>query len=411
MVQRLVLLGIAVLFSLGDGEVPDKGTCLAPAIKAEKIAGEDLLPTGSIFVSGKEEATEGAEAAASAIWPSQLESCRDSPSDSSSSRHDLVLQALRSSEQSELREIQSRSKTRKYKGETPEEAKEEDTWQVFQEKVPWIPSTPSRTSTFQAETVPGVKDKEMPLPPQPLLPPPPPALNPVAEVMTTEEVKLLEHLRGLRDMKLQLSEDMQQKLQLLTDKEQQVASAKALSHGHLNRLNKAKNQAAAAAKKIKDLDAEWQAFMKRTTERVRQHALMFQDCRASLLETYNQRLQDLQMLKKEVTAATMSLVDQPQLEHDVEETPLVADHMEELNVTFLQGSIVEEMPIDLTEGPMEDVEGGEHMEEGRSERKSSPPALQPFRSAASPTTVAKSHLKSKPEKGIKDKDAKAKEDK
>ena len=104
-------------------------------------------------------------------------------------------------------------------------------------------------------------------------------------------------------------------------------------------------------------------------------------------------------------------MDQPQLEHDVEETPLVADHMEELNVTFLQGSIVEEMPIDLTEGPMEDVEGGEHMEEGRSERKSSPPALHPFRSAASPTTVAKSHLKSKPEKGVKDKDAKAKEDK
>ena len=190
-----------------------------------------------------------------------------------------------------------------------------------------------------------------------------------------------------------------------------MASAKALSHGHLNRLNKAKNQAAAAAKKIKDLDAEWQAFMKRTTERVRQHALMFQDCRASLLETYNQRLQDLQMLKKEVTAATMSLVDQPQLEQDVEEPPLVAEHMEELNVTFLQGSIMEEMPIDLTEGPMEDVEAGEHMEEGRSERKSSPPALQPFRSAASPTTVAKSHLKSKPEKGIKDKDAKAKEDK
>ena len=110
MVQRLVLLGIAVLFSLGDGEVPDKGTCLAPAIKAEKIAGEDLLPTGAIFVSGKEEATEGAEAAASAIWPSQLESCRDSPSDSSSSRHDLVLQALRSSEQSELREMPLLSK-------------------------------------------------------------------------------------------------------------------------------------------------------------------------------------------------------------------------------------------------------------------------------------------------------------
>ena len=110
MVQRLVLLGIAVLFSLGGGEVPDKGTCLAPAIKAEKIAGEDLFPTGAIFVSGKEEATEGAEVAAGAIWPSQLESCRDSPSDSSSSRHDLVLQALRSSEQSKLREMPLLSK-------------------------------------------------------------------------------------------------------------------------------------------------------------------------------------------------------------------------------------------------------------------------------------------------------------
>ena len=58
-----------------------------------------------------------------------------------------------------------------------------------------------------------------------------------------------------------------------------------------------------------------------------------------------------------------------------------------------------------------DTAMNENMGEGRSDRKASPLALQPFRSAASPTTVAKSHLKTKPEKGVKDKEAKAKEDK
>ena len=140
---------------------------------------------------------------------------------------------------------------------------------------------------------------------------------------------------------------------------------------------------------------------------------MFQNCRASLLETYNQRLQDLEMLKKEVTVATMSLVDQHQVDLAVEDPPMVGDQLDDLNMTFLEGSVVEDLPIDLTSCPMEESEEviPDAKEEGQRERKASPLALQPFRAAASPTTEAKSHLKAKPEKGTREKDAKAKEDK
>ena len=300
----------------------------------------------------------------------------------------------------------SRSKSQNYaKGRSSEKATQGDEWQVFQEKVPWIQSTPMRSTTYRIET-PMTKDgKELQLPPQPNLPPPPPVPKEVEEVsLSAEEQKLLEHLRGLSGMGMDLPTQMVQQLQGLEQKEQRVLSAKALSHGHLNRLNRLKQQVGSAAKRIKDLDSEWNAFMERTMTRVREHAALFQGCRSDLLEAYNQKLQELHSLKEEVSMASKSLIDQTEPEVQVEDMPLLSVRLAEMQSCLAEGN-QEQGPgeamdsIDLTDLPVEDEELMRDQEEAKdSDRKRESLALKPFRSAASPTGVAKTHLKGKTEK-------------
>ena len=85
-------------------------------------------------------------------------------------------------------------------------------------------------------------------------------------------------------------------------------SQKPLTHGHLNRLNKVKSQLTNAAKRIEELDQEWSSFVQKTMEKVKQHAAMYQSCRADLLEAYNTKLEELSMLKKEMTEASLSML-------------------------------------------------------------------------------------------------------
>jgi hypothetical protein len=166
-----------------------------------------------------------------------------------------------------------------------------------------------------------------------------------------------------------------------------------------------KNQVSGAAKRIKDLDAEWNAFMERTMARVKEHAALFQGCRSDLLEVYNQKLQELHALKEEVSVASRSLVNQPALDFSVEEMPALPSQMAEIQMCLQDGGAVSHAgeiiePVDLTEP---DRKEGEIRTEST--------ALKPFRSVASPTGVAKSHLKSKTDKHVREKESKHKEDK
>jgi hypothetical protein len=255
------------------------------------------------------------------------------------------------------------------------------------------------------------------LPPQPVLPPPPPLPKEVEEEsLSAEEQKLLEYLRGLSGMGMDLLQQMSQQLKELEQKEQRVLSAKALSHGHLNRLSRLKNQVSGAAKRIKDLDAEWNAFMERTMARVKEHAALFQGCRSDLLEVYNQKLQELHALKEEVSVASRSLVNQPALDFSVEEMPALPSQMAEIQMCLQDGGAVSHAgeiiePVDLTE-PMEEEELMEEQPDRKEgEIRTESTALKPFRSVASPTGVAKSHLKSKTDKHVREKESKHKEDK
>jgi predicted metal-dependent TIM-barrel fold hydrolase len=73
-------------------------------------------------------------------------------------------------------------------------------------------------------------------------------------------------------------------------------------------LNKVKSQLTNAATRIEELDQEWSSFVQKTMEKVKQHAAMYQSCRADLLEAYNTKLEELSMLKKEMTEASLSML-------------------------------------------------------------------------------------------------------
>ena len=290
------------------------------------------------------------------------------------------------------KKVRSRSKSRKKaKGVTSEE-KTDESWQVFPSRVPWIQSTPARMASSRLEVNSDVKEGDVQLPPQPILPPPPPVpLEMQEESLTADETKILEHLRGLQSAGVTLSESMEKQLQVLLQREHKTQAAKILTHGHINRLHKLKSQVSGSAKRIKELDAEWGAFVTRTLTKIKEHGVMYQSYRADMLEQYNQKLSELHAMKKEVSAASQSLVGQPNEEEPMLDAP-------DLDTSFemLQTALAESSAIDLTEEPMEEDEMIADPPESKGEEaKKESLAMKPFRSAASPTGVAKAHLKSK----------------
>jgi len=233
--------------------------------------------------------------------------------------------------------------------------------------------------------------REMELPPQPVLPPPPTGQENVS--LTESESKKLQSLRSLESMGMELTEEMMRQLEQLTAKEQMAASAKALTHGHLNRLHKLRNQVSASAKKVVDLDKEWTAFITNTLTKVKEHAQMYQSCRADLLEVHNQKIAELLVVKKEMSEASMSLLGQAQPAVEIPEMPDPAEGILALQEAMQEGGAVG--PIDLTEEMEED--GLEGFDQTGITPKIVSKALKPFKGATSPTKVANLHLKTKTE--------------
>ena len=202
----------------------------------------------------------------------------------------------------------SRSKSAKatsYRDAGHQEPTEENVdWNVFPLKAPWIPTTPSsRVQGKKGETTVGA-GSDVPSAQHVVQPA---QVSNTDMALTAEEEKILENLKGLQEAGLEFSMDMQQKLEILVAK-QAAGAKKPLTHGHLNRLNKVKSQLTNAAKRIEELDQEWSSFVQKTREKVKQHAAMYQSCRADLLEAYNSKLEELSMLKKEMTEASLSML-------------------------------------------------------------------------------------------------------
>ena len=224
----------------------------------------------------------------------------------------------------------SRSKSRSYVKENKEESESADQWQVFPQKAPWVTSTPSRSTSYRMDVMQESCEKEL-TPSFQTVPEQQPSLAETSDTpMTTEETKLLEHLRGLHGMGIDLTEGMALQLEKLQTKEAKQAAGKTLSHGHLNKLNKVRAQVKTAAKKVEDLDGEWNKFVQNIVQKIQQHALMYQTCRSDMLEVFNNRLAELQAIKKEVGLASRSLLEQSGEIVSVPEIPHVADQMQQM---------------------------------------------------------------------------------
>ena len=290
----------------------------------------------------------------------------------------------------------TRSKSRKDKA-AKSDKKEDKQASMKQEgsleligKVPWIPSTPSTRHVTRNSD--AQQEPELPaVPPQPVLPP-----APSRSEMTDEEGKLLAHLRGLIDMKVELPAELMAQYEMLSQKEKHQNSNKELSHSHINRLDRAKEKAEKAAKKIKEVDQGWHDFVAAIQTKVKEHGKMYQDCRAELMLTYNARLAEVQKIMEEVSQASQNLLGAKSEQIDfLAEAPDIAAAFQGIqDLVEEAGQVIsisdEEHAMEAQEETEEDQE---LVKDG--ERKGTAKA-KTFSGAPSPNRVANLHLKAKP---------------
>ena len=203
----------------------------------------------------------------------------------------------RSRSQSNRRKDKNKDKNKDT--QTPKPQEELDPLMSFPDRVPWIPSTPAARQ--QHRKVEMGQEEVADLPPQPVLPPPPPPAE-KAVTFTPEEEKLLNHLEGLVEANMSLTDEMQQSLDQLRMKSKMQKQSKALSHGHINRLERVQQQAKTAHGKIKQMDLEWNQFVTSMTQKITSHAQLYQQARQGLMEQYNMKLQELRKIKEEAYA-------------------------------------------------------------------------------------------------------------
>eukprot|EP00435_Cladocopium_sp_Y103_P042136 s1102_g11.t1 len=298
----------------------------------------------------------------------------------------------------------SRSKSQKKpQQKTHEEDKgEQDSveWGVFPMRAPWVPTTPAlrqnaRSQEPQTSQKEVVQASQSTLQPQPILSEPP--------GLTDSEAKALQHLRGLRSLNMELTEAMMGQLQELTMKEQMTATAKPLTHGHINKMNKYKNQLLSASKRISSLDQEWSNFTNQTMEKIKMHAQLYQKCRADLMEQYNSKIQEFNAVKAEMSAASASLLEQTPLMMELPQMPDLTEQLQAFQTQIKEeGTVGPIDPLDQIDLTEEDEGMEESDGDGASKPTKTSPKLRNFRHATSPQKVANQHLKVKPDKESKD---------
>ena len=301
------------------------------------------------------------------------------------------------------RRSRSKSSSAKKKEKEAQAGQQADQWRVFPEKAPWIPSTPmTRVGTKSADTPLGGQSREAALGPAQLNLPPG---QPKEDVFSDEDRKMLAHLRGLKEMSVELPTALVAQMGLLEEKEKISLSARALSHGHLNKLTKIKTQIATQGKKIETLDTEWTGFVQHTLEKISQHAELYQKCRGELLESYNMKLEELRILKQELNQASRALLEQHTEEPAMPEEANLESQMAAIRASIAtQGTVA---PIvDLEEDDVMEIPESQDEEVQIAEKDSKATAKRcegAFRGAASPQKVAQLHLKTKKEKDKQDK--------
>ena len=249
---------------------------------------------------------------------------------------------------------------------------------------------------------------ELPLPPQPNLPAPPSA--PVAsgpeEAITEEELKILEHLRGLATAGLELSDQLQLQKDKLEAKCKENLQRE-LNHGHINRFKRTKAQVESARNRIKKMDAEWMKFAATMSKQIQYHSGMYQKARAELMELYNKRLAEHRKLREEVDAASRSLLDQKEEGSDMETDIQFGKDLEKAMEALQEQThpiLIEDDDEMIPDPAQGDQQTFGSQEVGEQHHFKPSPHIS-FRPSTSPSKVATSHLKVKPAPKSNGKDA------
>ena len=296
---------------------------------------------------------------------------------------------------------QRRSQSRKEKkakaeakssgGQQAVETGEHANLELFSSNPPWVMTTPqTRTSRIVDVT----EDKQdLGLPPQPVLPAPPPTADSMVDQLSESELKIMKSLQNVKDMGIELSDDQQQKLASLEARSKEAPPQKALTHGHINRMGKIKTKLQAAAAKLKNLDDEWTKFMKSTSAKVTYHAKLYQECRAQMMTVYNQRLEELNQITKEMQEASMTLLQETDRLDPLPEQPNVDEGLQRL-----QQVMAETAAEAVAEQTLVISDDEEMIQDTTTAGDKAPVKRTNFRGSPSPGRVANLNLKVKAEK-------------
>lgn len=234
----------------------------------------------------------------------------------------------------------------------------------------------------------------------PAMPPAPSLLSPPAipvmqtpGVLTSEERAMMEHLRGLQSLQMELPAEWQERLAMLEAKDKVATSSKPLTHGHLHKLQRLKTQVQHAAHRVQDVDREWAEFVAVATQRIQEHGFHYQRHRADLLESLNKKTAELATVKQELSDASQNLLGQTPVLNTVASSVSAPADLRAFHAEIAKATVVDQVaPVVLS-----DVE--EDMNDAVSNSGEDPPVreskvhIAPFRGAPSPNRVAKLQLK------------------
>lgn len=271
--------------------------------------------------------------------------------------------------------------------------KGEESWHLFPSKVPWIATSPQTRVTSLREV--EHQEEERPLPPAPTLPAPPTGQVPPpdTEPLSEAEQKLIVHLKALQELQ-ELPEPMAMQLAQLEARQLAANTQKALSHGHLNRLHRVRNQTQSLTRKIAALDQEWKQFLIDVQHKVHLHSQHYQRHRGDLLENLNLKIQELETVKREVSTASQALLGQTQ-----EPEAVLEDHEIQMQLqNFQELTATLNSSLEAANSAVHLVSEGEEMEDVTPEDQEEKPARShlapaPFRSPGSPGRVSTHVLK------------------
>eukprot|EP00438_Fugacium_kawagutii_P002554 Skav219500 [mRNA] locus=scaffold937:322651:323907:+ [translate_table: standard] len=411
MVARLLDRWCLVVFYI-SAVCHHSGTCLASVIACQTQATESLPPSG--IWKGAWEKAEGESSAGleCPTRPSRVATTQPSSLHQIASEDDLALWTMQWQATPEEPDSASKSPKERQKGEErPGTGKWK--WEVGlgSNGLGTIPCEGSLGAVNPEDESPDSKDGEMaedkPLPPAPILPVPPMAPNMASNALSADELKLMTNLQGVKNYS-PLPDELAQQLESLETRHQESLNAKALSHGHLNRLHKIRKQAGSLVKEIQAVDQDWRQFVAEAYSRLGQHASMYQEHRASLMEQLAAKNVELNAIKEEVSSASRTLMEQSAFPQDNIENVDIAADLSNFQATAGQMGLVSGPTIELSDLEDEDMTSQQEHGPGKGPRRV---ALRPFRNAGSPGKVAHTHLKPKENKENKEKAKENKESK